>query len=60
MFQACELSAINIVKIKIIQALIQIERPFNWNREKLLDTIKNLIILKDIMPLYQGQVTNLK
>ena len=35
--------AITIVKAKIIQALIQIERPMNWNREKLLDTIKDLI-----------------
>ena len=31
------------MKIKVIQALIQIERPLNWNREKFLDTIKNLI-----------------
>jgi hypothetical protein len=42
-FQACELSAINILKAKLIQALIQIERPLNWNREKLLDTIKELM-----------------
>jgi hypothetical protein len=42
-FQTCELPAISIVKMKIIQALIQIERPMNWNREKLLDTIKDLI-----------------
>ena len=42
-FQTCELPAISIVKAKIIQALIQIERPMNWNREKLLDTIKDLI-----------------
>ena len=41
MFQACELSAINILKAKLIQA--QIERPLNWNREKLLDTIKELM-----------------
>ncbi len=34
---------IGIVKAKIIQALIQIERPMNWNREKLLDTITDLI-----------------
>ncbi len=32
-----------IVKAKIIQALIQIERPINWDRERLLDTIKDLI-----------------
>jgi hypothetical protein len=32
--------AVTIVKAKIIQALIKIERPLNWNREKLLDTIK--------------------
>jgi hypothetical protein len=35
--------AIFIIKAKILQALIQIERPINWKREKLLDTIKDLI-----------------
>jgi hypothetical protein len=35
--------AVTIVKAKIIQALIQIERPINWDRERLLDTIKDLI-----------------
>jgi hypothetical protein len=34
---------VTIVKAKIIQALIQIERPINWDRERLLDTIKDLI-----------------
>jgi hypothetical protein len=42
-FQTCEMPAISIVKAKIIQALIQIERPINWNREKLPDTIMDLI-----------------
>ncbi len=42
-FQTCEMPVIGIVKAKIIQALIQIERPMNWNREKLLDTITDLI-----------------
>jgi hypothetical protein len=42
-FQTCDFPAISIVKVKIIQALIQIERPMNWNNEKLLDTIKDLI-----------------
>jgi hypothetical protein len=35
--------AITIVKAKIIQALIHIERPMNWNREKCLEAIKDLI-----------------
>ncbi len=35
--------AVTIVKAKIIQALIQIKRPMNWDRERLLDTIKDLI-----------------
>jgi hypothetical protein len=35
--------AVTIVKAIIIQALIQIERPMNWDRERLLDTIKDLI-----------------
>ncbi len=42
-FQACEMPLVTIVKAKIIQALIQIERPINWDRERLLDTIKDLI-----------------
>jgi hypothetical protein len=42
-FQTCEMPAVTIVKAKIIQALIQIERPINWDRERLLDTIKDLI-----------------
>ncbi len=43
MFQTSETSSISIVKTRLIQALIQIERPMNWNRDKLLDTIKDLI-----------------
>ncbi len=35
--------ASGIIKAKVIQALIQIERPTNWNREKLIYTIKDLI-----------------
>ena len=31
-FQACEVSAINIVKIKIIQTLIQIERAGGFTK----------------------------
>jgi hypothetical protein len=46
-FRTCEEPAISIVKAKIIQALIQIERPINWNREKLLDTIKDLINVEE-------------
>jgi hypothetical protein len=42
-FQVSDTPAISIVKAKIIQSLIQIERPINWNREKLLDIIKDLI-----------------
>jgi hypothetical protein len=46
-FRTCEEPAISIVKAKVIQALIQIERPINWNREKLLDTIKDLINVEE-------------
>ncbi len=42
-FQTFNPPAISIVKAKIIQALIQIERPTNLNREKLLEHIKDLI-----------------
>jgi hypothetical protein len=42
-FQTPDPPAISIVKAKIIQALIQIERPINWNRENLLDIIRDLM-----------------
>ncbi len=45
-FQACELSCTNMIKIKIIQELIQIERPINWNREKLLSLVRELICIE--------------
>jgi hypothetical protein len=32
-----------MIKIKVVQALIQIERPVNWNREKLLVIIEDLV-----------------
>jgi hypothetical protein len=31
-----------MIKIKIIQALIQIERPTYWNRQNILDIINDL------------------
>jgi hypothetical protein len=33
----------NMIKIKIIQELIQIERPIKWNREKLNSMVRELI-----------------
>jgi hypothetical protein len=42
-FQPCELPSINMIKIKIIQELIQIERPVNWNQEKLMNVVRELI-----------------
>jgi hypothetical protein len=42
-FQTFDPPTMSIVKAKIIQALIQLERPKNWNREKLLNTIMDLI-----------------
>jgi hypothetical protein len=42
-FQPCELPSINMIKIKIIQELIQIERPVNWNQDKLMNVVRELI-----------------
>ena len=42
-FKACEQPSANIIKMKIIQEMIQIERPKNWNREKVIETIKTII-----------------
>jgi K+/H+ antiporter YhaU regulatory subunit KhtT len=41
------------VKMKIIQEMIQIERPMNWNREKLETIIKELIKIEK----YNANVT---
>jgi hypothetical protein len=42
-FQACETPATSMIKMKIIQALIQIERPTNWNKQKILDIVNDLM-----------------
>ncbi len=42
-FQACETPATSMIKMKIIQALIQIERPMNWNKQKILDIVTDLM-----------------
>ena len=33
---------ISIIKIRLIQEMIQIERPSNWSREKLLKLAKDI------------------
>jgi len=43
LFKACGNPAINIVKIKIIQSLIQIIRPRNWSENNIIDLIKELM-----------------
>ncbi len=60
-FQTSDPPAISIVKAKIIQALIQIERQINWNREKLLDIIKDLINVEHYNAILysQGQINKL-
>jgi hypothetical protein len=42
-FQTPDAYAVCMIKIKVVQALIQIERPVNWNREKLLVIIEDLV-----------------
>ena len=42
-FRTCDLPGTTMVKANITQDLIQIDRPKNWNREKLLDIIKELM-----------------
>jgi hypothetical protein len=42
-FWTRELPATRMVKTKILQAIIQIERPTNWTRQKILDIINHLI-----------------
>jgi hypothetical protein len=42
-FQTCELPGTSIVKMKIIQEMIQVERPKNWNSERLETVVRELI-----------------
>jgi exonuclease III len=42
-FKTCDIAAICLVKMRIIQALIQIERPVHWNRSNIVNIIKDLI-----------------
>jgi len=42
-FKTCDTADICLVKMRIIQSLIQIERPVNWNRGNIVDIIKNLM-----------------
>ena len=41
-FQTYEKPAITIIKLRVIQELIQIERPKNWNVEKILTIINEV------------------
>jgi hypothetical protein len=59
-FQTCEMPAISIVKAKIIQALIQIERAINWNREKLLEIIKDMINVEKYNAVVSRTINKLK
>jgi hypothetical protein len=42
-YEASERPCINIIRLKIIQEMIQIERPTNWNKNKVKEIIINLI-----------------
>jgi hypothetical protein len=42
-FQTCELPGTTIVKMKIIQEMIQVERPKSWNSERLETVVRELI-----------------
>jgi hypothetical protein len=39
----CDNSGSNIIKVRIVQAMIQIARPTNWDRNKVTDLIKDLV-----------------
>ena len=41
--KSCNSPEISFVKVKIIQQLIQIERPMNWNQDKLHTIIREVI-----------------
>ncbi len=42
-FQNCRNAGNNMVKMRIIQAMIQIVRPTNWNRGRVVELINEII-----------------
>jgi phage-related protein len=42
-FRACEQPSANIIKMKIIQEMIQIDRPKNWDKTKVIESIKTIM-----------------
>jgi len=45
-FAACETPSTNVIKLKVIQEMIQIDRPKNWNSNKLTQIIRDLISIE--------------
>jgi predicted nucleic-acid-binding protein len=43
LIQVNDSQAAIMIKMKLIQELIQIERPKNWNKERIIGVIENLI-----------------
>jgi hypothetical protein len=45
-FDACETPSTNVIKLRVVQELIQIDRPKNWNRDKIIQLTKDLISIE--------------
>ena len=45
-FASCNESSTNIIKLKIVQEMIQIERPKNWNKSKIVQVIKDIFSIE--------------
>jgi hypothetical protein len=42
-FRSCECSGSNVLKLKVTQELIQIERPRGWDKSKILNILKEIM-----------------
>ena len=45
-----------IIKIKLIQELIQIDRPKNWTKNKIIEMINNLINIEKYNAIKEGSI----
>jgi hypothetical protein len=50
-------TAVTIIKIKIIQEMIQIERPINWSKEKVINVALEIINIEKYISVSNNKTT---
>jgi hypothetical protein len=59
-FNHARSAAVSTIKIKIIQEMIQIDRPINWNKEKVINVALKIIKIKKYISLTNNKFKQYK